>query len=931
MNLTHVTLRWNAAFFLPIREVFPDLLWSNFNFGLRAVSLCLDDGFRADRWTPGGYSGYNYEGFNCSASSGAVVGNVDAGSIFYYGYGGTSGAYSLGTASEAALVQRARSVAAVEYNLRADLHVDGQPVVQLQGSFPWISYASLCFGAPQGACQQRPAVAAERGWYVEMLFHLAMSGATGFNYWNPWAMTINSPNGWPPPAPGDDALLSESLSTLTNLSALGLCRTSAEPRSAVRPPWDWVVDCGKRHADDFLLSGVELHGCPRHDAAGRLWRLSLNSSRTAVQRSGEDIVVHGVDMGSEGSCDLIFKKAVVVEAGATMMLGSVKTATATAHRVQLEPPNRIAHRTPEPGDKYNNGSNAGVLWFPHAISTLPSGVLLLRIAVHPDADMPYNHATLLTSKDRGKTFVSQTPDCSNANVAACSLPYFPDATGHSAAAPRRFGPTRSWEMAVPASTCSETGLAVAGDRVLVAGYQSHLLGDGTIVGFDGTELIVSSDGTVSVLTPAIPITVHGLPHPIKDLNYTGCKSCGQPVDPPTSKRRLASAHASNAAPINLKGGVGLVTLLTDVAFVSGTTGCIPSKAKFGPRCQYVLAIKSADCGINWQFLSVVTADGNEAGMLQLADGRLMVVHRHDFDSTTPGDGVAYKHTFSRNGGVSWTDSTLMTAAADSVVPHSVMPTLRNMPGGGVLLSGGRGGMYLWYCSNLSCVDKGLWVSTNVAASHNKLVSPADPFGPFPSACVNESAWRQLNSCPSKEYLGLAALQPAVAAEDANADEADFVVCYGHCGKVSQYGWCFTELGPGQEVYCARGSARGRLTDGAGSSISKMKALLENIDDGVNDNNTTTTVAAVLEANHITTILGDVKTDKSADKWLVQDGYNAVSNDKLGKWPHQPATSMADCQAACLKRANCGVIAFSQSTGSCYFRADNIWGATSPGF
>jgi hypothetical protein len=111
----------------------------------------------------------------------------------------------------------------------------------------------------------------------------------------------------------------------------------------------------------------------------------------------------------------------------------------------------------------------------------------------------------------------------------------------------------------------------------------------------------------------------------------------------------------------------------------------------------------------------------------------------------------------------------------------------------------------------------------------------------------------------------------------------------------------------------------------------MKALLENIDDGVNDNNTTTTVAAVLEANHTTTILGDVKTDKSADKWLVQDGYNAVSNDKLGKWPHQPATSMADCQAACLKRANCGVIAFSQSTGSCYFRADNIWGATSPGF
>jgi hypothetical protein len=885
-----LVLRWNVAFFHPIREVFPDILWSSFNFGLRSKSFCLDDGFRANRFTPGGYTGYNYEGYNCSASTGAVVGNVDAGSVFYYGFGSTAGAYSLATAAEATLVQRLRSVAAVEFNLRTTDAGDHQRV---EGIFPWISYASLCMSG--AGCQQRPAMAAERAWYVEMLFHLALSGATGFNYWNPWANTIFNAKSWPPPAPGDDALLSASLSTLTDLSALGHCGSSvAEPSSAIQPRWRWVVDCSRRHDDDFLLSGVELDGCSAEQSAGRrLWRLSVNSSRmTTVQHDSADIAIRGVHLGSD-VCDLIFKDTFVVEANhtATLTNGSNERPDkgrpsqhpeASGPAVQLDPPARIAYRTPEPGDQYSNGSNAGVLWFPHTITTLPSGVLLLRIAVHPDADMPYNHATILTSVDRGKNFVSQTPGCSNANVSACSLPYADDND-------QRFGPTRSWEMAVPASTCSDASLAGAGvDHVLVAGYQSHLLGDGTSVGFDGTELKIEPAGAVSVMAANVAIIVTDLPFPIKDMNYTGCKDCGQPVDPPALKRRLASAHASNAAPIKLKGGGGLVTLLTDVTYADGTSGCVPSTKRFGPRCQYVLAISSSDCGRSWRYLSTITADGNEAGMVQLTDGRLLVVHRHNFDSTTPGDGVAYKHTFSSSSGASWTNGTLMTAAAGSVVPHSVMPTLRNLPDGGVMLSGGRGGLYLWHCATPSCVDKGLWVSTNVAASHNKLVSPADPFGPFPPACANESAWRQLNSCPSKEYLGLAVLPPAAGEGSAEDDTADFIVCYGHWGKVSQYGWCFTELGPGQEVYCARGSSS------AGAS-SRARRVETSAEDG-------------------------------GDEWLVQDGYNAVSNDAQGRWPRQHEASMADCQAACLKRGGCGVVAFSTSTGSCYFRTDNVFGA-----
>jgi len=91
----------------------------------------------------------------------------------------------------------------------------------------------------------------------------------------------------------------------------------------------------------------------------------------------------------------------------------------------------------------------------------------------------------------------------------------------------------------------------------------------------------------------------------------------------------------------------------------------------------------------------------------------------------------------------------------SVPPHSVMPTLKALTGSsgaGYLLSGGRNGMYLWYCATTACVDDGQWVSTNVAAHHNAVID--DPFGKFPAGCVNESGWQNIGvlGCPSKSYL-----------------------------------------------------------------------------------------------------------------------------------------------------------------------------------
>ena len=117
----------------------------------------------------------------------------------------------------------------------------------------------------------------------------------------------------------------------------------------------------------------------------------------------------------------------------SLWLGSLLLAALCLHATsetmgpaQLEPPVRVASCTPEPGDKYGNGSNRGTLWFPHAISTLPSGVLLLRVDVHPDALMPYNHATLSRASTAvgvgcRRALSAATPMCQRAHCSSLLL------------------------------------------------------------------------------------------------------------------------------------------------------------------------------------------------------------------------------------------------------------------------------------------------------------------------------------------------------------------------------------------------------------------------------------------------------------------------------------------------------------------------------
>jgi hypothetical protein len=496
-----------------------------------------------------------------------------------------------------------------------------------------------------------------------------------------------------------------------------------------------------------------------------------------------------------------------------MLLAMGSSAAGRRHSdgcLHLGTPRRVGFRTPELGDKYNNGSNRGIFWFPHTLTTMPdTGVLVLRVAVHPDAVLPNNDAAVYTSANRGRSFTSQTgPGCSAANTSACALPLA--SRGHSGDdgptdRPHRnmFGPTLSWELSVPQHPrCTAGNPATvqqpAAGQLLGIPYQTHIAswrpgssngggggGGGSILGWNASMLSVAASGVVTVTEPRVPVRLTGLPHPVLNISAPLGRDGGGVV--------LAGAHAYSGEGVALPDG-SLLALLTDVRYASGV--CMPNKTH---SCRFILAIRSTNCGRSWHYLSTVTDGGTEASMVAMHDGRLLVVFRHNFEGA-PYHSVRFKQTFSVTGGRSWGAATEMRAAVGSVPPHSVMPTLKRLAGSGYLLSGGRDGMYIWYCATMSCVDAGAWVSTNVAAHHNAHTD--DPFGLFPPGCLNESGWDNIGvlGCPSKSYLGLTVLGPATAA----ADTASFVVCYSHCSNVSSYGFCFTELGRGQEVYCVRG-------------------------------------------------------------------------------------------------------------------------------
>ncbi len=136
------------------------------------------------------------------------------------------------------------------------------------------------------------------------------------------------------------------------------------------------------------------------------------------------------------------------------------------------------------------------------------------------------------------------------------------------------------------------------------------------------------------------------------------------------------------------------------------------------RFSLVLA-ESAD-GFAWHIRAVIAGadcllEGREgpceSAMCRLADGRLMCVFRLD-------SYASFGQTFSADDGKTWSQPV-------SIAPNSVDPRLEVMPGGTLVLSTGRPGMFVWFDLGGTGAD---WQAVDILAQHNA-ARPADLIDP----------------------------------------------------------------------------------------------------------------------------------------------------------------------------------------------------------
>lgn len=136
--------------------------------------------------------------------------------------------------------------------------------------------------------------------------------------------------------------------------------------------------------------------------------------------------------------------------------------------------------------------------------------------------------------------------------------------------------------------------------------------------------------------------------------------------------------------------------------------------------RYSLVLAASDDGAAWRLRALIAGadcplEGGEgpceSAVCRLADGRLMCVFR--LSSFVP-----YGQTWSGDDGRTWTAPTAMPA-------RSVEPSLQVMPGGAVVLAGGRPGISVWFNTDGSGES---WQAVDIVAHHNAC-RPRDAIDP----------------------------------------------------------------------------------------------------------------------------------------------------------------------------------------------------------
>jgi hypothetical protein len=148
--------------------------------------------------------------------------------------------------------------------------------------------------------------------------------------------------------------------------------------------------------------------------------------------------------------------------------------------------------------------------------------------------------------------------------------------------------------------------------------------------------------------------------------------------------------------------------------------------KFTGDDRYTLVAAHSGDGFDWRVRSVVAApepgvaEGPTEGTIcLLPDGRLLCVHRRD-GTAHPADRppvlAPYGRAYSADGGHTWTPAPPVPGV------RSAQPCLLPLPDGGLVLSGGRPGLSLWFDAAGSGDD---WEPFDLTAHHNAHCPSAD--------------------------------------------------------------------------------------------------------------------------------------------------------------------------------------------------------------
>lgn len=178
--------------------------------------------------------------------------------------------------------------------------------------------------------------------------------------------------------------------------------------------------------------------------------------------------------------------------------------------------------------------------------------------------------------------------------------------------------------------------------------------------------------------------------------------------------------------------------------------------------RYSLLFAESGDGLNWSVRSVLAggecslpgSEGPcEAALARQNDGRLICVFRTDgsianvYDTASETTATPYGVVYSADEGMSWTEPVQMnqptrydTGQTASRLPGSVQPSLALLANGTLVLSGGRPGLFLWFCADSAGQE---WVEVDLLTHHNQHCGTDETI----DSLINTSSYTEIIALP----------------------------------------------------------------------------------------------------------------------------------------------------------------------------------------